>query len=105
MTSIILSANDLFIPFALIHPDLYLSITNEECSACPPHDVCRDDPWYAFSVFLFCCKKNQHFAGMVDTGLGKKSLPSWLWFSLKPLRYLLLKHPDEGTFVIYFYKT
>jgi hypothetical protein len=42
---------------------------------------------------------------MVDTGLGKKSLPSWLWFSLKPLRYLLLKHPDEGTFVIYFYKT
>jgi hypothetical protein len=55
--------------------------------------------------FLF--SKNHHFAGMVDTGLGKKSMPSWLWHSLKPLRYLLLKHPDEGTFVIdaYNYKT
>ncbi len=34
---------------------------------------------------------------MVDTGLGNKSLPAWIWHALKPLRHLMLKHPDEGT--------
>jgi hypothetical protein len=33
---------------------------------------------------------------MVDTDLGKKSMPAWLWYILKPIRFLLLKHADEG---------
>ncbi len=37
---------------------------------------------------------------MVDTHLGKKSVPLWLWNMLKPLRYLFLKHPDEGMSVL-----
>ncbi len=34
--------------------------------------------------------------GMVDTDLGRKSMPAWLWYILKPMRFLLLKHADEG---------
>jgi len=36
------------------------------------------------------------FSGMVDTGLGKKSFPSWIWHALKPLRYVMMRHANEG---------
>ena len=36
------------------------------------------------------------FPGMVDTGLGKKSVPLLLWLALKPLRYVMMKHAQEG---------
>lgn len=47
----------------------------------------------AFKAGLYC-----HAAtpGMVDTQLGRHSMPHWLWPFTKPLRLMLLRSPAEG---------